>query len=166
MKFEMTFALVGCLVLAACSGTTTLGSGSDRLDSNGDPGGESSGGSVGTAAAPGQGGDTGIAAAPGAGGDPGAAAASGSTPETCGVANLAADWPLVVGCSESPFTENNPLRCPHPGLLNEPSYGPFTGCCPLEAPYSCANGTPFSCFATADEALAACGTSCVVCEAP
>lgn len=54
--------------------------------------------------------------------------------------------------------------CGHLRHLKVPNYGPFTSCCPPDAPFSCPTGTPVACFATAEAAKAACGDDCVECS--
>jgi hypothetical protein len=103
----------------------------------------------------------------------GAAAGGGGSHPTLGrpckqsPANV--PWPVIAGCLEPPTNgpyDFSKLRCAFPAQLNTPSYGPFIACCPLEEPFGCPNGTPQSCFATAAEAVAACGdTNCVACTA-
>lgn len=85
---------------------------------------------------------------------------SGVDPGGCLQPSLVGAPPLLVGCSNG---SGSPL-CPHSFQLNTPSYGPFTSCCPRGYPYSCANGTPNSCFATAAAAQESCGSNCVACS--
>ncbi len=70
--------------------------------------------------------------------------------------------PPLSGCASSPSSRR--LLCPHSSQLNIPNFGPFTACCPPTAPFSCPNGTPNSCFATADLARRACSDYCVQCQ--
>lgn len=85
---------------------------------------------------------------------------SGVDPGGCLQPSLVGAPTLFVGCSNG----SGASMCPHSFQLNIPDYGPFTACCPPGYPYSCANGTPNSCFATAAAAQASCGSNCVACS--
>jgi hypothetical protein len=96
-------------------------------------------------------------------------------PFPCGQSNCCGfDTSKSVGCGATPVTlrpspgcvgliRSGQLGCAHVTQLNNPGYGPFTACCPPSAPFSCPNGTPNSCFATAEQARANCKEYCVQC---
>lgn len=87
----------------------------------------------------------------------------------CAQPSLEVPWPLVSTCEDGAASlpeEYLDLRCPFAKHVTVPSYGAFVGCCPKERPFGCANGTPWQCFATANQAAASCGVdSCVSCSA-
>jgi hypothetical protein len=94
---------------------------------------------------------------PGTGG--GGSQATGGVSSLCRSPELEDYPPPFEGCASLGF----PWLCPHDRQLNIPDYGAFTGCCPPSLPYSCPNGTPTSCFASAEEARASCTDDCVAC---
>ena len=85
----------------------------------------------------------------------------GSSPSaSCGRAVLENAGPVIAGCLSEPTGapfDITRLRCAFPKQLNVPDYGAFVACCSAERPYGCPNGTPQSCYATAQEAASACG---------
>jgi hypothetical protein len=127
----------------------------------------------GGAAATSTGGASGAGAVTGGGTGGGAGTAGGaSTPPSippgfCQERSLDVPWPVISGCLQPPDPESaydfTRLRCPFPEQLNVPHYGAFVACCPPELPYSCPNGTPHTCYASAGEAEAACAGACVTC---
>jgi len=93
--------------------------------------------------------------------DAGSADADGGA-ASCPQPSLNTPWTVLSGCIQpTPLT----MRCPLPGRINDPTYPPFVGCCPPDAPFACGNGTPNSCFSTAEEAAASCGSACIQCTA-
>jgi hypothetical protein len=96
----------------------------------------------------------------------------------CGVQNCCGfDTSAAVGCASTPATlppisgcaaggRGAQLVCAHVLQVNNENYGPFTSCCPPNAPFSCPNGTPNSCFSTAQEARKSCQDFCVQCVRP
>jgi hypothetical protein len=159
MKSMISLALVavtmtGCLQI----GAKILAESSDAGD---DPIGSTTGGTGNTVVATG-----GNAMVDNTGGATAQTIETGGAPQVgggpsvgvCAQPSLANAPPVILGCV------NATRLCPHSFQINVPDYGPFTSCCPDGYPYSCANGTPNSCFATAEKARASCGENCVTCS--
>jgi hypothetical protein len=167
-------ALMGIHVaLIACGGSAT-GGGDQPYQRTGDAAGAP--GSAGLMASAG----SGVSMPPGgAGGGYGipVGGAAGAPPipslpgfVECSQPSLDVTWPVLATCE--PESQSLPkgyqdLRCPFSRHITMADYGPFVACCPADRPYGCANGTPWQCFATPNQAAASCGSKeCITCSDP
>jgi hypothetical protein len=168
-------------IAAGCGGTVRNGSGDDGAGATGSGGkaGKSGTGGPGMDNVPLPAGGSGFGG-PTAGGAVGfptagtsATAGAGQIPSLpgnikCQQPSLNVPWPVVGTCEPGDNTLTpgfQETRCPFSKHLTDPAYGAFVACCPPDRPYSCANSTPWQCFATPNQAAASCGVQeCVACS--